>query len=665
MGYPRRMKRLALGVLVLVIAACGDNNKGAAVDASVDSLPVDMGTIDTPIDAEIDAAIDAPPSSGIQEVRDATNGAVDIDIVDATVTYLKPAVAGANTTNDPAGFTVQVNATGPGLFVAVDPATTTPALAVGDVISFTVTMKAAPGNSPRATAISDLTRSSTGADVNALVQDVTAATDLVSAIGNYDHEIVDITAATLASSSDTSGAAYNRFHITTTGIDTLDTNFQLRMPEAFRTELDLEMGCVVAINNAPVGRFNTQAQIGVWSTSDITVTSCPAPTVSGATATSATTVTVTFSRNIDTATLLADGSQFTIVDDTTPTPVALPVTAAVLTAPRTVTLTTAAQVPGEAYTVTVANTLEDTVGTALAAPLAADFTGFATPIPSVMMAAAPAATTVTVTFTRDIDMATVTADGSQFSIVETTTPANTLTVTAASVSGMVVTLTTAAQTPGMMYTVTVANTVEDTDGTAVGAPLSASFLGFTPAAAVDHLVINEIDYDQPGTDEAEFVEIYNPTANPIDLSAYALVFISPTGGNPAPNGNEYLRIALSGMLPAGGYAVVGMPAVLSAITADIEIPLGSVAIQNGSPDGVALVNPTTFEVIDALSYEGAITNTTPSGFPAPVSLVEGAMLPTTVFDDAANSLQRFPNGADTNQAANDWALRAPTPGAAN
>jgi phosphatidylserine/phosphatidylglycerophosphate/cardiolipin synthase-like enzyme len=40
--------------------------------------------------------------------------------------------------------------------------------------------------------------------------------------------------------------------------------------------------------------------------------------------------------------------------------------------------------------------------------------------------------------------------------------------------------------------------------------------------AADHLLISELVYDTPGPDEAEFVELVNPTGAPIDLTGYAL-----------------------------------------------------------------------------------------------------------------------------------------------
>ena len=70
------------------------------------------------------------------------------------------------------------------------------------------------------------------------------------------------------------------------------------------------------------------------------------------------------------------------------------------------------------------------------------------------------------------------------------------------------------------------------------------------------------------------------------------------------------------------------------------------------------------QVIDVLSYEGAITSVTFMGV-GPFSLVEG-VLANLIDNGAAGSLGRLPNGIDTNQMSTDWKLSSvPTPGAAN
>ena len=99
-----------------------------------------------------------------------------------------------------------------------------------------------------------------------------------------------------------------------------------------------------------------------------------------------------------------------------------------------------------------------------------------------------------------------------------------------------------------------------------------------------------------------------------------------------------------------------------------HLPVTQDAIQNGAPDGVLIFHTVSHVVIDALSYEGAIHAAAISGAPGTYDLVEGTVLPTTVADSNTiqGSLIRFPNGADTNNAAIDWTFTTtPTPGAEN
>jgi large repetitive protein len=146
------------------------------------------------------------------------------------------------------------------------------------------------------------------------------------------------------------------------------------------------------------------------------------------------------------------------------------------------------------------------------------------------------------------------------------------------------------------------------------------------------LVINEVDYDQVGTDGAGFVEIKNAGNEAADLGSVALVFVD------GADGLEDSREALTGTLASGDYLVVDADA------------------QNGAPDGIALWNTSTLALVDALSYEGAITSATIDG--QTVSLVEGTALDASVADSnsVAGSLIRSPDGKDTNTASADWAF---------
>jgi hypothetical protein len=155
-------------------------------------------------------------------------------------------------------------------------------------------------------------------------------------------------------------------------------------------------------------------------------------------------------------------------------------------------------------------------------------------------------------------------------------------------------------------------------------------------------VINEIDYDQVGTDTGGFVEIANTASSAVSLDGLAIVLVN--GGD----GSEYRRLALTGTLAAGGYLVWETDA------------------QNGAPDGVALLETGTGALLDALSYEGEIRTASIGG--QTYDLVEGSALPASVADSNTvdGSLARIPDGRDTNDAASDWAFTAvATPGAAN
>jgi len=99
--------------------------------------------------------------------------------------------------------------------------------------------------------------------------------------------------------------------------------------------------------------------------------------------------------------------------------------------------------------------------------------------------------------------------------------------------------------------------------------------------------INEIHYDNAGTDAGEAIEIAGPAGT--DLTGWSIVLYNGSGGA------VYDTDALSGTIPdqGGGFGVV----VLS-------YPVNG--IQNGAPDGIALVNASSV-VIQFLSYEGSFT----------------------------------------------------------
>ncbi len=101
--------------------------------------------------------------------------------------------------------------------------------------------------------------------------------------------------------------------------------------------------------------------------------------------------------------------------------------------------------------------------------------------------------------------------------------------------------------------------------------------------------ISEIHYDNTSTDVGEAIEVSGPGG--MDVTGWTVVLYNGSGGA------SYTTTPLSGSIPATcgdrGVVVLTYP---------------SNGIQNGSPDGLALVN-SAGSVIEFLSYEGTFTAT--------------------------------------------------------
>ncbi|WP_229075894.1 ExeM/NucH family extracellular endonuclease [Actinoplanes sp. DH11] len=119
---------------------------------------------------------------------------------------------------------------------------------------------------------------------------------------------------------------------------------------------------------------------------------------------------------------------------------------------------------------------------------------------------------------------------------------------------------------------------------ALGATAVVTALGLSLAgpavAATDAPFISEIHYDNAGADSGEAVEIEAPAG--FDLTGWQIVLYNGSGGA------AYHTATLSGAVPASGVVVRNYPAD---------------GLQNGSPDGIALVKPDG-TVAEFLTYEG-------------------------------------------------------------
>lgn len=164
------------------------------------------------------------------------------------------------------------------------------------------------------------------------------------------------------------------------------------------------------------------------------------------------------------------------------------------------------------------------------------------------------------------------------------------------------------------------------------------------------LLINEVDYDQPGTDGAEFLEIYNPGPDAADLSKWKLEHVN--GSNNSVVWTIDL-VQAGQQLPAGGYLVVGVQSVIDALPqATLKLDRAANFLQNGDPDGLRLLLDGQFA--DGLAWGGGM---------------EGVSEGSSEGKDsgsAEGSLSRCPNGMDVGDNDKDFAFTGKvTPGAAN
>jgi len=110
--------------------------------------------------------------------------------------------------------------------------------------------------------------------------------------------------------------------------------------------------------------------------------------------------------------------------------------------------------------------------------------------------------------------------------------------------------------------------------------------GELPTTPVALPWINELHYDNVSVDQGEFVEVAGPAGT--NLSGWRLIAYNGS------NGLTYRTLDLNGVIDdenTSGFGAVSFPIV---------------GLQNGSPDGVALISPTN-DVVQLLSYEGTFT----------------------------------------------------------
>ena len=644
--------RLLAATTMLALAGCPGNNggtdSGTPDSGTGDSGPRDSGPVDArpPMDAPMDLDAwmmdvdagdsgmvmmdDAGTDSGmmmptpceqVAAVRSTGMG----DVAGVLVTYVRPLIG-----TDPAGFFVQCAPMGPALFVAVDPTSLTPTPTVGDVVSFTATTSTTMGTGMqhRVTAISGYTRTATGMPVAGFVQDVTAATDLVSALDDRESELITLD-GTIAGAFGNCGTGMRCAQITTTGVTAASNALRLRITSAAETASGLRLGCAFRVGPTPLWRFNADAQPSAFAESEITMVTCPPRPQPAADQVVISEIANAFTdTDTDREWLELHNPSTTDTYDLN----GCVLTDGTLPSPNMLMISSSLEIGPGGYLV-IGGTASEAMP---------DYT-----LPSSFTLDEPGDTLTLTCGAVVVD--TVVYDATFPSAVNDAAQSLSSTAQTAMANDMASNWCAAEMT--------------DTYGTmgARGTPGAANPM--CPAVMVcmppDHLVINEIDYDMTmNPDSVEFVEIYNPTTSSVSLDGMSLVF-----GNGGSAGAHYRTVMLTGSLAAGAYAVVGSAAVaLPGGVARFDLGAATDAIQNGAPDGVALID-SGGALIDAVSYEGAMTmiRTSTGG-----TIMLGADGASAGTDPGDGALARTPNGCDRDTPGMDWMLAAtPTPGAPN
>ena len=366
-------------------ADAGSGDMDAGPDAgSGGGTDAGSGAMDAGMDAGNGGGGGADVNAQLAAIRDAADtgdaGQISLPITGALVTYLKPLAPDAGS-SDPAGFFLQGSATGPALFVAIDPSTLAGGLAVGDLVSLTVDSAARTSGLRRATAVSGVSIGSRGNPVSGFAQSVSNVDFTTSVnVDTWESRLVSVM-GTVSNEPASAGTGFKSAALNTMGTPDGGSILSLRLPSAVMDGQALGLACTVSLNGQPLWRFNSQAQPSAFASSELSNVVCPGPALVSASASSPTQVTATFSRDLSATTVAA--GVFSITDGS-----GLTVSNAVLSGPRSVTLTTSNQTNMQHYSLTAGSALTDMRGTACVGN-SVTFTGVGSPqcAPSVVISA--------------------------------------------------------------------------------------------------------------------------------------------------------------------------------------------------------------------------------------------------------------------------------------
>ncbi len=177
----------------------------------------------------------------------------------------------------------------------------------------------------------------------------------------------------------------------------------------------------------------------------------------------------------------------------------------------------------------------------------------------------------------------------------------------------------------------------------------AIFVGMCCASAHAAVFINEIDYDQPGVDNAEFIELAGTAGT--NLSGWSLQLMN--GATDMSYGTVTLpNFTFTDETGTGwGFFVAGRPSVVGN---DFDLGADN-SVQNGPSDGAQLIDPSS-AIVQYVEYGGTAL-TGPNDI-TPVGVADGNVLANT-------SIYKTGTGSSFGDFTWDNQFGMNTPGALN
>lgn len=184
-----------------------------------------------------------------------------------------------------------------------------------------------------------------------------------------------------------------------------------------------------------------------------------------------------------------------------------------------------------------------------------------------------------------------------------------------------------------------------------------------PLQQATTILINEVDADTPGSDTAEFVELFDGGVGNTTLNGLVLVLYNGS------NDQSYAAFDLDGFSTnADGYFVIGNAGVNLAATTfptdTLQQGADAVALFQGDaanfPNGTAVK---TTNLLDALVYDTSDPDDT--GLLVLLNAGQAQVNEAGANDSPAHANQRCPNGGGGQRNSTTYAQAPPSPGAAN